>query len=259
MHAIDTGCAVIGLHPFPAFQFSLRESLQQRSFGSNGPRRAMCILRTDSSCHGTIEVLPSLCLAFGGISLSGFSLGLFLAPTMASADSVRSRHVAMTAPLRRRSDRADLPDIDVNCDYATAAFTYLPIQGFVCCADLPETQPCMLFLFLGSVGTGLVIVLPVRPEVIIDNIPLRCTDECTYWRCVNESVAFTDFRKKASDLITEVEHGETLVLSARKTVAEVIPFSDKHKEPRRGSDQASVCDSGKRFVFAILEERDMDS
>ena len=30
-----------------------------------------------------------------------------------------------------------------------------------------------------------------------------------------KTVAFTDFRKKASDFITEVEHGETIILLRR--------------------------------------------
>lgn len=43
-----------------------------------------------------------------------------------------------------------------------------------------------------------------------------------------KTVTFTDFRKKASGFITEVEHGETLVLIRHgKPVAEIIPFSDK--------------------------------
>jgi len=73
-----------------------------------------------------------------------------------------------------------------------------------------------------------------------------------------KTIAFTDFRKKASDLITEVEHGETIILLRRgKPVAEVVPFSDTAKRTLawkqsgirlrlRGSDLSS----------AILEERE---
>jgi prevent-host-death family protein len=73
-----------------------------------------------------------------------------------------------------------------------------------------------------------------------------------------KTIAFTDFRKKASALITKVEHGETLVLLRRgKPVAEVVPFSDRGHRPLawkhsgirlrlRGSDLSS----------AILEERE---
>jgi prevent-host-death family protein len=45
-----------------------------------------------------------------------------------------------------------------------------------------------------------------------------------------KTVTFTDFRKRASGFITEVEHGETLVIFRRgKPVAEVIPFSNKSR------------------------------
>ncbi|NIN01221.1 MAG: type II toxin-antitoxin system prevent-host-death family antitoxin [candidate division Zixibacteria bacterium] len=73
-------------------------------------------------------------------------------------------------------------------------------------------------------------------------------------------ITFTDFRKRASGFITEVEHGETLILLRRgKPVAEVVPFSDESerrlswKQPAmrlriRGSDLSS----------AILDERETD-
>ena len=73
-----------------------------------------------------------------------------------------------------------------------------------------------------------------------------------------KTVIFTDFRNRASDFITEVEHGETLILLRRgKPVAEIVPFSDRFrktvawKQPGirlsiRGSDLSS----------AILEERE---
>ena len=74
------------------------------------------------------------------------------------------------------------------------------------------------------------------------------------------SITFTDFRKRASGFITEVEHGETLVILRRgKPVAEVVPFSDETprgpswKKPGirlqiQGSDLSSV----------ILDEREGD-
>ena len=73
-----------------------------------------------------------------------------------------------------------------------------------------------------------------------------------------KTITFTDFRKKASGFITEVEHGETLILLRRgRPVAEIVPFSDRvqnlpaWKQPgirlrTRGSDLSS----------AILEERE---
>ena len=74
-----------------------------------------------------------------------------------------------------------------------------------------------------------------------------------------KSVAFTDFRKKASDLITEVEHGETLILLRRgKPVAEVVPFSDKvHRSPAWKQPGIRLRIQGSDLSSAILEEREM--
>jgi prevent-host-death family protein len=72
-----------------------------------------------------------------------------------------------------------------------------------------------------------------------------------------KSVLFTDFRKKASDLITEVEHGETLILLRRgKPVAEVIPFSDKaQRTPAWKLSGIRLRMKGSDLSSAILEER----
>ncbi|HJX30794.1 MAG TPA: type II toxin-antitoxin system Phd/YefM family antitoxin [Thermodesulfobacteriota bacterium] len=76
-----------------------------------------------------------------------------------------------------------------------------------------------------------------------------------------KSVAFTDFRKKASDLITEVEHGETLILLRRgKPVAEVVPFSDKaQRTPAWKLSGIRLRIQGSDLSSAILEEREMNS
>jgi prevent-host-death family protein len=76
-----------------------------------------------------------------------------------------------------------------------------------------------------------------------------------------KSIAFTDFRKKASDLITEVEHGETLVLLRRgKPVAEIIPFSDKAgKAPAWKLSGTRLRIQGSDLSSAILEERETTS
>jgi len=74
-----------------------------------------------------------------------------------------------------------------------------------------------------------------------------------------KSVAFTDFRRKASDLITEVEHGETIILLRRgKPVAEVIPFTDKPQgSPAWKSPGIRLRIQGCDLSSAILEEREM--
>jgi prevent-host-death family protein len=76
-----------------------------------------------------------------------------------------------------------------------------------------------------------------------------------------KSVAFTDFRKRASDLLTEVEHGETLILLRRgKPVAEVVPFSDKvQRTPSWKLSGIRLRIQGSDLSSAILEERETTS
>jgi len=72
-----------------------------------------------------------------------------------------------------------------------------------------------------------------------------------------KTITFTNFRKKASGFITEVEHGETLVLLRRgKPVAEVIPFTDDIRRTpswKRPGIQLKI--KGSDLSAAILEER----
>lgn len=76
-----------------------------------------------------------------------------------------------------------------------------------------------------------------------------------------KSVAFTDFRKKASDFITEVEHGETLILLRRgKPVAELVPFSEKvQRTPAWKQRGSRLRLQGSDLSSAILEERETAS
>ena len=71
-------------------------------------------------------------------------------------------------------------------------------------------------------------------------------------------ISFTDFRKKASGFITEVEHGETLVLLRRgKPVAEVIPFSDETlQKPSWKKSATRLRIKGGDLSSAILDERE---
>ena len=73
-----------------------------------------------------------------------------------------------------------------------------------------------------------------------------------------KTISFTDFRKKASGFITEVEHGETIVLLRRgKPVAEVVPFSDRvHKIPSWKRPGIRLKIKGSDLSSAILEERE---
>ncbi len=74
------------------------------------------------------------------------------------------------------------------------------------------------------------------------------------------TVTFTDFRKRASGFITEVEHGETLIILRRgKPVAEVVPFSDEAlREPSWKRPRTKLQMRGHDLSAAILEEREAD-
>jgi len=73
-----------------------------------------------------------------------------------------------------------------------------------------------------------------------------------------KTVTFTDFRKKASGFIAEVEHGETIILLRRgKPVAEVIPFSDRiQRAPAWKKPGICLKLKGSDLSSAILDERE---
>ena len=73
-----------------------------------------------------------------------------------------------------------------------------------------------------------------------------------------KTITFTDFRKRASGFITEVEHGETLVLLRRgKPVAEIVPYSDRaHNHPAWKKPAIRLRTRGSDLSSAILEERE---
>jgi len=75
-----------------------------------------------------------------------------------------------------------------------------------------------------------------------------------------KTISFTDFRKKASSFIAEVEHGETLVLLRRgKPVAEVIPFSDRSQRTlswKKPGIRLKI--NGSDLSSAILEDREAE-
>lgn len=73
-----------------------------------------------------------------------------------------------------------------------------------------------------------------------------------------KTVTFTDFRKKASGFIAEVEHGETIVLLRRgKPVAEVIPFTDRlQKTPSWKKPVTRLKLKGSDLSSAIMDERE---
>ncbi|MFQ5486759.1 MAG: type II toxin-antitoxin system Phd/YefM family antitoxin [Desulfobacterales bacterium] len=73
-----------------------------------------------------------------------------------------------------------------------------------------------------------------------------------------KTITFTDFRKGASGFITEVEHGETLIILRRgKPVAEIVPFSDRDQRlPAWKQPGIRLCITGSDLSSAILEERE---
>jgi len=75
-----------------------------------------------------------------------------------------------------------------------------------------------------------------------------------------KTVTFTDFRKKASVLLTEVEHGESIVLLRRgKPIAEIIPFSDRMQQtPSWKRPGIHLQIQGSDLSSAILEERESE-
>lgn len=75
-----------------------------------------------------------------------------------------------------------------------------------------------------------------------------------------KTIAFTDFRKNASEFMTEVEHGESIVLLRRgKPIAEVVPFTDKlGRVPSWKRSGIHLQIQGKELSSAILEDRESE-
>ncbi|MHC4871275.1 MAG: type II toxin-antitoxin system Phd/YefM family antitoxin [Planctomycetota bacterium] len=75
-----------------------------------------------------------------------------------------------------------------------------------------------------------------------------------------KTLSFTDFRKGASSFITDVEHGESIVILRNgKPVAEVVPYhgSDK-KIPSWKKKGIQLQLDGVELSSSILEERDSE-
>lgn len=72
------------------------------------------------------------------------------------------------------------------------------------------------------------------------------------------SITFTEFRKRASELITEVERGDSLTLIRRgRPVATVSPVeSEPPKAPAWKSPGLRLAVKGSGLAEAILEERE---
>ena len=73
-----------------------------------------------------------------------------------------------------------------------------------------------------------------------------------------QTVAFTTFRKNASDLFHKVEHGETLVVIRHgKPVAEIVPFTADAMKPKSWKTRCHRFHiKGADLSSSILEDRE---
>ena len=76
-----------------------------------------------------------------------------------------------------------------------------------------------------------------------------------------KTVTLTEFRKHASGMLTEVEHGETLiVLRHGRPIAEVSPVTRESKaEPSWKRPALRLSAKGSGLSSAILEEREREN
>ena len=72
-----------------------------------------------------------------------------------------------------------------------------------------------------------------------------------------KTVSLTEFRSHACGMLTEVEHGETiLVLRHGRPIAEVCPVGDnRNSQPSWKSPALRLATKGSGLSSAILEER----
>ena len=71
-----------------------------------------------------------------------------------------------------------------------------------------------------------------------------------------KSLSFTEFRKRASEILTLVEKGETVrVVRHGKTVAKIIPAETEEKTPSWKRPGFRLVRAGASLSKAILEER----
>jgi len=73
-----------------------------------------------------------------------------------------------------------------------------------------------------------------------------------------KTITFTEFRKHASGLFNEVEHGETLIIMRHgKAIAEISPpFINESKTPVWKQSGLKLRAKGKSLSKIILEERE---
>ncbi|HQI01561.1 MAG TPA: type II toxin-antitoxin system Phd/YefM family antitoxin [Deltaproteobacteria bacterium] len=75
-----------------------------------------------------------------------------------------------------------------------------------------------------------------------------------------KTVSFTEFRKHASNLFSDVENGEMLVVVRHgKPIAEIKPFTEKSNRPSWKKPGLRLSIKGAQLSSAILEEREREN
>jgi prevent-host-death family protein len=75
-----------------------------------------------------------------------------------------------------------------------------------------------------------------------------------------KNISFTEFRKKASSILNDVENGEiVVVLRHGKPIAEIIPASSDISVPSWKKPGLKLSVKGAKLSTAILEERERES
>lgn len=75
-----------------------------------------------------------------------------------------------------------------------------------------------------------------------------------------KTVSFTEFRKHASNLFSDVENGEMLIVMRHgKPIAEIKPLTESSNKPSWKKPGLRLSIKGAQLSSAILEERERES
>ncbi|MEN6439048.1 MAG: type II toxin-antitoxin system Phd/YefM family antitoxin [Syntrophobacter sp.] len=75
-----------------------------------------------------------------------------------------------------------------------------------------------------------------------------------------KTVSFTEFRKHASNLFSDVENGEKiLIMRHGKAIAEINPVSSESKNPSWKKKGLRLSIKGAELSSAIIEEREREN
>ena len=75
-----------------------------------------------------------------------------------------------------------------------------------------------------------------------------------------KTVSFTEFRKHASNLFSDVENGEKLLIMRHgKAIAEITPVLNESKSPSWKKQGLRLSIKGAELSSAIIEEREREN